>query len=60
LEDATGIASAQLDRWLDGIPRRVAVLLFWLRHISIFIGSEGHGDNRDWVRRNVDSVLARC
>lgn len=60
LDDATGLTSAQLDRWLDGVPHRTAVLLFWLRHISLFIGSEGHGDNRDWVRRNVDNVLACC
>jgi aminoglycoside phosphotransferase (APT) family kinase protein len=60
LVDAIGISSSQLDVWLDGVPPRTAILLLWLRHISLFIESEGHGDNRDWVRRNVDNVLARC
>jgi hypothetical protein len=60
LEDAIGVPTRQLDAWLGGVPHTSAVLLFWLRHISLYIGSEGHGDNRDWLRRNVHSVLARC
>ena len=60
LAAATGVPAERLDGWLGGVPERIAVLLFWLRHISLFIGSEGHGDNPDWIRRNVDSVLAQC
>jgi aminoglycoside phosphotransferase (APT) family kinase protein len=58
--DAIGVPAGQLDAWLGGVPPATAVLLFWLRHISLFIDSEGHGDNRDWLRRNVHTVLARC
>jgi aminoglycoside phosphotransferase (APT) family kinase protein len=58
LELATGVSAERLDGWLGGVPERIAVLLFWLRHVSLFIGSEGHGDNPDWIRRNVDCVLA--
>jgi aminoglycoside phosphotransferase (APT) family kinase protein len=60
LEEATGVPARQLDVWLGGVPPAIAVLLFWLRYISLYIGSEGHGDNRYWLRRNVDSVLASC
>lgn len=60
LEDATGVPARQLDAWLGGVSHTSAVLLFWLRHISLYIGSEGHGDNRHWLRRNVHSVLERC
>ena len=58
--DAIGVPAGQLNAWLGGVPPATAVLLFWLRHISLFIESEGHGDNRDWLRRNVHTVLARC
>jgi aminoglycoside phosphotransferase (APT) family kinase protein len=60
LPDATGVPAGQLDAWLGGVPPASAVLLFWLRHISLYIGSEGHGDNPNWLRRNVQPVLARC
>jgi aminoglycoside phosphotransferase (APT) family kinase protein len=60
LTEVTGIPARQLDAWLGGVPPACAVRLFWLRHISLYIGSEGHGDNRDWLGRNVHSVLARC
>jgi hypothetical protein len=59
LDDASGVGPGCLDAWLGGVPPRAAVLLYWLRHISLFVESEGHGDNRDWVRRNVHSVLNR-
>ena len=58
--DATGVPAERVDAWLGGLPRRAAVLLYWLRHVSLFIASEGHGDNRDWVRRNVHNVLVHC
>jgi aminoglycoside phosphotransferase (APT) family kinase protein len=58
--DRIGVPAAQLDVWCGGVPPVTAVLLFWLRHISLFIESEGHGDDRNWLRRNVHTVLARC
>ncbi|MGN9912917.1 phosphotransferase family protein [Phytohabitans sp. LJ34] len=45
--------------WLDGMPERPALLLYWLRHVALFIDSEGHRDNPRWLRGNVDRVLAR-
>jgi hypothetical protein len=59
LAATTGVPAERLDGWLGDVPERIAVLLFWLRHISLFIGSEGHGDNPDWIRRNVACVLAQ-
>ena len=58
--DAIGVPVEQVDRWLDGIPQRAAMLLYWLRHVSLFIDSEGHGDNPRWLRGNVERVLARA
>jgi aminoglycoside phosphotransferase (APT) family kinase protein len=52
-----GIAGNQMNGWLDGVPERTAVLLYWLRHVSLFINSEGHGDNPRWLRANVERVL---
>jgi len=54
---AVDIAGDQLNVWLDGVPERTAVLLYWLRHVSLFINSEGHGDNPRWLRANVERVL---
>ncbi|MFJ8577964.1 phosphotransferase family protein [Micromonospora sp. NPDC093277] len=44
--------------WLDGIPPRPALLLYWLRHILLFIDSEGDHDDPRWIRGNVERVLA--
>jgi hypothetical protein len=60
LGEAIDVPAERLHGWLGGLPDRPAVLLYWLRHISLFIESEGHGDNRHWVRRNVHSVLAQA
>ena len=60
LADVTGVPRPQLDGWLGDLSHTSAVLLFWLRHVSLYIASGGHGDNRNWVRRNVHNVLARC
>ncbi|MCW3843497.1 aminoglycoside phosphotransferase family protein [Micromonospora yasonensis] len=43
--------------WLDGIPPRPALLLYWLRHILLFIDSEGDHDDPRWIRGNVERVL---
>jgi hypothetical protein len=58
IADAIGIPADRVACWLDGIPERSAVLLYWLRYISFFIDSEGHRDNPRWIRGNVDRVLA--
>jgi aminoglycoside phosphotransferase (APT) family kinase protein len=55
--DAVGVPADTVAYWFDGIPHRTAVLLYWLRHVSLFIDSEGHGDNPRWLRRNVERVL---
>jgi hypothetical protein len=60
LANVTGVSVRELDGWLGGLSHTSAVLLFWLRHISLYIALGGHGDNRNWVIRNVHSVLARC
>jgi aminoglycoside phosphotransferase (APT) family kinase protein len=43
--------------WLDGIPARPALLLYWLRHILLFIDSEGDHDDPRWIRGNIERVL---
>jgi aminoglycoside phosphotransferase (APT) family kinase protein len=55
---AIGVPVPDVATWLDGIPQRPAVLLYWLRHIMLFIDSEGHRDNPRWLRGNVERVLA--
>jgi aminoglycoside phosphotransferase (APT) family kinase protein len=56
--EALGVPATEADTWLGGIPSRPAVLLYWLRHILLFIDSEGHHDNPRWLRGNVERVLA--
>ena len=60
LADTVGVPAGRVTGWLRGIPDRPAVLLYWLRHVSLFIDSEGHGDNPRWLRGNVERVLARA
>jgi aminoglycoside phosphotransferase (APT) family kinase protein len=55
---ALGVPADRLDRWLGGLPARPAMLLYWLRHVSLFIDSEGHRDNPRWLRGNIEHVLA--
>lgn len=43
--------------WLDTIPPRAALLLYWLRHVLLFIDSKGDHDKPRWVRGNVERVL---
>ncbi|GAA1613709.1 phosphotransferase family protein [Catellatospora bangladeshensis] len=57
LSDALDVPAQRVGTWLDGIPQRPAVLLYWLRHIRLFIDSEGHHDNPRWLRGNVERVL---
>jgi aminoglycoside phosphotransferase (APT) family kinase protein len=58
--DALGVPPDRVAAWRDGVPERSAVLLYWLRHVSLFIDSEGHRDNPRWLRGNVDRVLAHA
>jgi aminoglycoside phosphotransferase (APT) family kinase protein len=51
------VAVGEVAAWLDGIPQRTALLLYWLRHIVLFIDSEGDHDNPRWLRGNVERVL---
>jgi len=58
ISDAIGVSAEQVASWLDDIPERPAIILYWLRHVSLFIDSEGHRDNPRWIRGNVERVLA--
>jgi aminoglycoside phosphotransferase (APT) family kinase protein len=57
ISEATGMPAGSIAAWLDGIPERTAVLLYWLRHVLLFIDTEGHHDNPRWIRANVQRVL---
>ncbi|SDY92713.1 Phosphotransferase enzyme family protein [Micromonospora pattaloongensis] len=57
LGEALAVPDAEAAGWLDGIPPRSAVLLYWLRHIQLFIDSEGDHDSPRWLRGNVERVL---
>ncbi|GAA4573887.1 hypothetical protein GCM10023176_39770 [Micromonospora coerulea] len=51
------VPAGEAAAWLDGIPPRPALLLYWLRHILLFIDSEGDHDDPRWIRGNVERVL---
>jgi aminoglycoside phosphotransferase (APT) family kinase protein len=53
-----GVPATLVDAWTDGMPSRSALLLYWLRHVTLFLDSDGHHDNRYWLRNNVERVLA--
>jgi aminoglycoside phosphotransferase (APT) family kinase protein len=59
IAEAAGVPAGRVADWLGGIPQRPAILLYWLRHISLFIDSEGHRDNRRWLAGNIDHVLGQ-
>ncbi|MFU8851164.1 phosphotransferase family protein [Micromonospora sp. SL1-18] len=58
IDQALDVPADEAADWLDGIPPRPALLLYWLRHILLFIDSEGDHDDPRWIRRNVERVLA--
>jgi aminoglycoside phosphotransferase (APT) family kinase protein len=58
LPTVIGVPAGQVDAWTDGMPPRSALLLYWLRHVTLFLDSDGHRDNRYWLRNNVERVLA--
>jgi aminoglycoside phosphotransferase (APT) family kinase protein len=55
--EAIGVSSGQVAAWLDDIPQRTAVLLYWLRHVLLFIDTGGFHDSPRWLRANVERVL---
>lgn len=57
IEEALGVPAGEVAAWLNGMPQRPALLLYWLRHILLFIDSEGDHDNPRWLRGNVERVL---
>jgi len=58
IDQTLAVASAEVVAWLDTIPPRAALLLYWLRHVLLFIDSEGDHDKPRWLRGNVERVLA--
>lgn len=58
IDQTLGVSVAEVATWLDTIPERAALLLYWLRHVLLFIDSEGEHDNPRWLRGNVERVLA--
>ena len=52
-----GIPASVVDAWTDGVAWRAGLLLYWLRHVTLFLDSDGHRDNRYWLRNNVEKVL---
>ncbi|MCW3817420.1 aminoglycoside phosphotransferase family protein [Micromonospora sp. DR5-3] len=58
IDRALDVPADEAADWLDGIPPRPALLLYWLRHILLFIDSEGDHDDPRWIRGNVERVLA--
>ncbi|OKI81655.1 phosphotransferase family protein [Micromonospora sp. CB01531] len=58
IDRALDVPADEAAAWLDGIPPRPALLLYWLRHILLFIDSEGDHDDPRWIRGNVERVLA--
>jgi aminoglycoside phosphotransferase (APT) family kinase protein len=57
IDQTVGVPADEVAAWLDGIPQRPALLLYWLRHILLLIDSEGDHDNPRWLRGNVERVL---
>jgi Ser/Thr protein kinase RdoA (MazF antagonist) len=52
-----GVPAGLVEAWTNGMPSRSALLLYWLRHVTLFLDSDGHRDNRYWLRNNVERVL---
>ncbi|PWR13827.1 hypothetical protein DKT69_19215 [Micromonospora sicca] len=57
LDRTLDVPAGEAADWLDGIPPRPALLLYWMRHILLFIDSEGDHDDPRWIRGNVERVL---
>jgi hypothetical protein len=51
-----------IEEQTDGAPGaqlsdRSAILLTWLRHVSIFSSVAGHGANAVWIRNNIETII---
>jgi aminoglycoside phosphotransferase (APT) family kinase protein len=57
IEQTLELPAGEVTAWLDTIPQRAALLLYWLRHVLLFIDSEGDHDKPRWLRDNVERVL---
>jgi Ser/Thr protein kinase RdoA (MazF antagonist) len=55
-----GVRADRVEAWIDGIPPRASLLLYWLRHVTLFLDSDGHRGNRYWIRNNIERVLLRA
>jgi len=55
--EAINVGAARVDTWMDGLPARASLLLYWLRHVTLFLDSDGHRGNRYWIRNNIENVL---
>jgi aminoglycoside phosphotransferase (APT) family kinase protein len=55
--EAIGVDADRVDAWIDDLPPRASLLLYWLRHVTLFLDSDGHHDNRYWIRNNIEKVL---
>jgi Phosphotransferase enzyme family len=55
--EAIGVAAGRVESWMDELPARASLLLYWLRHVTLFLDTDGHHDNRYWIRNNIDKVL---
>jgi hypothetical protein len=54
---AIGVDAGRVNAWIDDLPPRASLLLYWLRHVTLFLDSDGHHDNRYWIRNNIEKVL---
>jgi hypothetical protein len=57
VSEAIGVGANRVDAWTDGILPRASLLLYWLRHVTLFLDSDGHRDNQYWIRNNIEKVL---
>jgi aminoglycoside phosphotransferase (APT) family kinase protein len=57
IDQTLGVPAGEVAAWLDTVPQRAALLLYWLRHVLLFIDSEGDHDSPRWLRGNVERVL---
>jgi hypothetical protein len=55
--EVIGLPAGLVDGWTDGVAPRSSLLLYWLRHVTLFLDSDGHRDNRSWLQNNVEKVL---
>jgi aminoglycoside phosphotransferase (APT) family kinase protein len=57
IDQTLAVPAGDVATWLDAIPERAALVLDWLRHVLLFVDSEGDHDKPRWLRGNVERVL---